>query len=403
MAIPPTRLGHAGHGGCGFEADASGASATAVGRSASASGGFRGRLRQPGAGVGYRRGANQDRAAIVTTAATGGASPSATTRTSAGTYSIATGVGSGHRGILRSRLVPETSHNRGCPKHGRQCHCGWHPVRCRALASAIAIGNNAIANAANAIAIGTNAVATGGQAVAIGGATTSPTAMAPWRSAIPAYAGGTGAFTGGANNIANSDGTASATRRQSGRRRCRDRQQQQGDRAGLRGAGQRKLDRRRAGLAGKGALGNGATAAASSGDAALGSGSVTATAVGTPSTVDQRHHLQLRRHQPDLDGQCRRRRRRAHHHQRRRGGGSAVLDRCHQRLAALRDQPGWSMELGTTVNNINTGGGIVAFHANSTLADPCARSVNLLPSARRLPRNGAGLVSIGSRRHRGRR
>ncbi len=97
-------------------------------------------------------------------------------------------------------------------------------------------------------------------------------------------ASGTGAFTGGADNIANSDGTASATAAN------------QANGAVAIGNGNKAIGQGSVALgngstagavgqAGGVAIGDAAAASANAGDVALGSGSVTATAVGTPSVT----------------------------------------------------------------------------------------------------------------------
>ncbi|MGY4422840.1 autotransporter adhesin [Bradyrhizobium sp. JR6.1] len=148
-------------------------------------------------------------------------------------------------------------------------------------------------------------------------------------------------------------------------------------------------------LAGNVALGDGATAAAKSGDVALGSGSVTAAAVGTPSAVINGTTYTFQGTTPSSTVSV----------------GAPGAERTITNVAAGRIS-GSSTDtingsqlfatnqavdaIGTTVNNINNGGGIKYFHANSTLADSSAAGTNSVAIGPVSTATGAGSVSIGN-------
>ncbi|TIS50537.1 MAG: calcium-binding protein [Mesorhizobium sp.] len=259
-------------------------------------------------------------------------------------------------------------------------------------ASAIAVGNNAKASSANAVAMGTNAVATGGQAVSIGA---NNVAYGDGAVSIgdPSYASGTGAFTGGANNIANSDGTASATaaNQAAGAVAIGNNNKAIGQGSVALGNGSTAGA---AGFVGNVALGNGALATASSGDVALGSGSVTAAAVGTPSAVINGTTYAFQGTTPTSTVSI----------------GAPGAERTLTNLAAGRisgsstDAVNGSQlfatnqavdSLASTITNINNGGGIKYFHANSTLADSQALGTDSVAIGPNAVATNAGDVAIG--------
>jgi len=257
----------------------------------------------------------------------------------------------------------------------------------------IAVGRNTRADSAEAVAIGTNATATGGKAVSIG---SGNTAYGNGAVAIgdPSFASGTGAFVGGADNIANSDGTASATAAN------------QANGAVAIGNGNKAIGQGSVALgngstagaigkAGSVAIGDAATAAANAGDVALGSGSVTATAVGTPSATIGGTVYNFKGTTPTSTVSV----------------GSVGAERTITNVAAGRisdtstDAINGSQLNATNlqvtkntadITNINAGGGIKYFHANSTQPDSQAvgaESVAIGPNA---VANNAGAVALGS-------
>ncbi|MBZ9922726.1 calcium-binding protein, partial [Mesorhizobium sp. BR1-1-7] len=149
-----------------------------------------------------------------------------------------------------------------------------------------------------------------------------------------------------------------------------------------------------AGLAGNVALGDGATAAASSGDVALGSGSVTTTAVGTASGVVNGTTYAFQGTNPLSTVSI----------------GAPGAERTLTNLAAGRisalstDAINGSQlfatnqavdAIGVTLNNINVGGGIKYFHANSILADSQALGADSVAVGPNAVANNAGDVAIG--------
>ncbi|OWK24215.1 hypothetical protein AJ87_23520 [Rhizobium yanglingense] len=228
---------------------------------------------------------------------------------------------------------------------------------------AIAMGTSAAAETADSVAIGTGANALGGKAVAIGAGN-----VAYGDGAVsigdPSYASGTGAFTGGANNIANADGTASATAANAANGAVAI-----GNNNVAIGQGSVALGNfSRAGAAGAVAFGD-AAVANNADDVALGSGSVTAAAVGTANTtINGTVYTFAGTATPASTVSV----------------GAAGAERTITNVAAGRINGGSTDaingsqlfatnqavdSLATTVNNINTGGGIKYFHANSALPD----------------------------------
>jgi len=142
------------------------------------------------------------------------------------------------------------------------------------------------------------------------------------------------------------------------------------------------------------ALGAGATAA-NAGAVALGSGSVTAVAVGTPNTLINGSTYSFAGTTPSSTVSV----------------GALGAERTITNVAAGRIN-GNSTDaingsqlyatnqavdiLGTTVNNINNGGGIKYFHANSTLADSSAAGTNSIAVGPVSTATGAGAISIGN-------
>ncbi|RUW18092.1 calcium-binding protein, partial [Mesorhizobium sp. M1E.F.Ca.ET.041.01.1.1] len=206
-------------------------------------------------------------------------------------------------------------------------------------------------------------------------------------------ASGTGAFTGGANNIANSDGTASATAANmaNGAVAIGNNNKAIGQGSVALGNGSTAGA---AGFVGNVALGNGATATASSGDVALGSGSVTAAAVGTPSAVINGTTYAFQGTTPTSTVSI----------------GALGAERTLTNLAAGRisgsstDAVNGSQlfatnqavdSLASTITNINNGGGIKYFHANSTLADSQAVGTDSVAIGPNAVATNAGDVAIG--------
>nr|WP_312862874.1 YadA-like family protein [Rhizobium sp. P28RR-XV] len=260
-------------------------------------------------------------------------------------------------------------------------------------ANAIAIGTAAQASSAEAIAMGNNAVATGGKAVSIG---SGNTAYGDGAVAIgdPSYASGAGAFTGGANNIANSDGTASATaaNQAAGAVAIGNNNKAIGQGSVALGNGSTAGA---SGFVGNVALGNGATAAASSGDVALGSGSVTDVAVGTASGVVNGTTYAYQGSNPASTVSV----------------GAVGAERTITNVAAGRisgsstDAVNGSQlfatnqavdAIGTTLNNINVGGGIKYFHANSAGADSSATGAESVAIGPLSVASGANAIAAGN-------
>ncbi|MEI4482924.1 YadA-like family protein [Phyllobacterium sp. CCNWLW183] len=256
-------------------------------------------------------------------------------------------------------------------------------------ASAIAMGNTAIATSDDAVAIGTRANAGGGKSVAIGA---DNVAYGDGAVSIgdPSYASGTGAFTGGANNIANADGTASATAANMANGAVAI-----GNSNVAIGQGSVALgNTSRAGAAGAVALGDTAVAN-NADDVALGSGSVTDVAVGTASTVIAGTTYNFAgTATPSSTVSI----------------GAAGAERTLTNVAAGRisaastDGINGSQlfatnqaveSVATTITNINSGGGIKYFHANSTLPDSQAIGTDSVAIGPNAVANNAGDVAIG--------
>ncbi|WNJ93558.1 YadA-like family protein [Bosea sp. 685] len=254
--------------------------------------------------------------------------------------------------------------------------------------NAIAAGTGAVANSADSVAMGTGATAGGGKAVAIGAGN-----VAYGNGAVaigdPSYASGTGAFTGGANNIANADGTASATAAN------------QANGAVAIGNGNTAIGQgsvaigntSRAGATGAVAFGD-AAIATNARDVALGSGSVTAVAVGTSSAVVNGTTYNFAGTTPGSTVSV----------------GAVGAERTITNVAAGRisgsstDAINGSQlfatnqavdSIGATVTNINTGGGIKYFHANSALPDSQALGTNSVAIGPNAVANNAGDIALG--------
>ncbi|MEI9419508.1 calcium-binding protein, partial [Mesorhizobium sp. Cs1321R2N1] len=149
-----------------------------------------------------------------------------------------------------------------------------------------------------------------------------------------------------------------------------------------------------AGLAGNVALGDGATAAASSGDVALGSGSTTVAAVATPSAVINGTTYAFQGINPTSTVSI----------------GAPGAERTLTNLAAGRisalstDAINGSQlfatnqavdAIGAAITNINVGGGIKYFHANSALPDSQALGADSVAVGPNAVANNAGDVAIG--------
>ncbi|BCH35348.1 collagen-binding protein [Mesorhizobium sp. L-8-10] len=282
--------------------------------------------------------------------------------------------------------------------------------------TATAIGNNANASALNAIAMGTSTVADSEDAVAIGNGSTATGGkavsigsgnIANGDGAVaigdPNTATGDGAIASGKDNTATGNGSVAMGNTNmvggGGQAISTPGTAAQGA-VGIGyqntviGQGSVAIGNTSSALA-AGAVAFGDTAVANNaGDVALGSGSVTAVAVGTPSATINGTTYNFVGSTPTSTVSV----------------GAAGAERTITNVAAGRisdtstDAINGSQlyatnqavdSLGTTVNNINNGGGIKYFHANSTLPDSQALGTDSVAVGPNAVANNAGDVAIG--------
>jgi autotransporter adhesin len=391
----------------GIQAVASGTSSLAAGNLARASGNFGVALGNQAQALGSAGAVAMGSGAIVASAATGGVALG-NNAASNGAYSVAAGTGTNASGINSIAIGSGNASVQGAQASANNAIAvGFQSVA--SAASAIAVGNSAVANSANAIAMGTNALATGGQAVSIGAGN-----VANGNGAVaigdPSTATGNGAIASGLNNTATGDGTVAMGNTNlvggGGQGVGTPGNAAQGA-VGIGyqntviGQGSVALGNSSRALA-AGSLAFGDTATASNaGDVALGSGSVTAAAVPTPSTVIGGTTYNFAGINPTSTVSV----------------GSATVQRTITNVAAGRisgastDAINGSQlfatnqqvtqnttdisNLSTTINDINTGGGIKYFHANSTLPDSQALGTDSVAIGPNAIANNAGDVAIG--------
>ncbi|WP_407148556.1 beta strand repeat-containing protein [Bradyrhizobium sp. ORS 86] len=379
----------------GKQAVASGINSFAGGSSAAASGDFAVALGNQAQALSTGGSVAIGSGAIVGNAATGGVALG-NNANSGGANSVATGVSANASGANSLAVGFQSA---------------------ASAASAIAIGNTAVANSANAVAMGTNATATGGQAVAIGAGN-----VANGNGAValgdPSTATGNGAIASGMNNTATGDGTVAMgnTNMVGGGGQAVGVAGTPAQGAvgigyqntvtgqGAVGIGDRNIangasaiamgSQANASAANAIALGAGATAT-NAGSVALGNGSVTAAAVQTANTVINGNTYTFAGTTPTSTVSV----------------GALGAERTITNVAAGRISGSstdaingsqlWATNqavdaIGTTVNNITTGGGIKYFHANSTLADSSAVGTDSVAIGPVSTATGSGSVSIGN-------